>query len=180
MAGHIRQLMDVMSLKKHKYITRIDANNTHGYQVRICYQSSNITHSKMFSDNPYGGKRKALKAAIQFRDQIAKDLDIEHLLSIPHASRKQIPRRSYKTNSSGIIGVNFIRDYKDNYENYYYAVKYQENKKQRSICFSIKRYGEKEAFKLACKIRYEHAGKLYIYKNFKFPCKIPVPYEYID
>ena len=51
-----------------KYISRIDSHNTHCYTVRVGYDIPEATH-KTFSDTVYGGKRKALKAAINHPDR---------------------------------------------------------------------------------------------------------------
>lgn len=167
-------------MKKHKYIGRIDYKHTHAYQVRICYLSSETTHSKLFSDGVYGGKRKALKAAIKWRDQIATDLGIEHLLKISHKMAQPMPRQTWKRNSSGIIGVVYATNYKNGKEGAYWEAKFQVNKKQCGKSFAVSKYGEINAFKWACKIRYEKAGKLYVYAGVEFPCKIPVPHEFIS
>lgn len=49
--------------KKYKNITQPDA---HGFQVRIVRDG--VTHSKYFSHRSWGGKRKSLSAAINWRD----------------------------------------------------------------------------------------------------------------
>jgi hypothetical protein len=49
-----------------KNITRFDYRKTHGYWVRF-EGAAPIT--KLFSDGVYGGKRNALKAAQEFRDE---------------------------------------------------------------------------------------------------------------
>jgi hypothetical protein len=49
-----------------KNITRFDYRKTHGYWVR--FEGAAPT-TKLFSDGVYGGKRNALKAAQEFRDE---------------------------------------------------------------------------------------------------------------
>lgn len=53
-----------------KYITRFEFGRTRAWWVRIQRLSFNKT--KLFSDKAYGGKRKALLAAMKYRDAILK------------------------------------------------------------------------------------------------------------
>jgi hypothetical protein len=59
-------------VKGYRNITRMDYSRSHGYWVRFSYLVHPI--SKLFSDRLYGGKRKALKAAIKYRDEVAATL----------------------------------------------------------------------------------------------------------
>lgn len=52
-------------MAKHENITEPDGM---GFQVRVVRKG--IERSKYFSHNQYGGKRKALKAALEWRDEI--------------------------------------------------------------------------------------------------------------
>jgi len=63
---------------KYKFICRIDQQNTHCWTLRIMEGRENGIN-KAFTDGVYGGKLKALQAAIKFRDKFLKDLppDIE-------------------------------------------------------------------------------------------------------
>jgi len=45
--------------------------------------------------------------------------------------------------------------------------------------YSITKYGNEQAFKMACVMRYILGGKLQVYSLKGLPCKIPVPYEMI-
>lgn len=57
----------------HRNITRTDFGRTHGWWVRI-YRTDAAGHkgctNQLFSDGVHGGKRKALKAALAWRDEI--------------------------------------------------------------------------------------------------------------
>lgn len=65
--------------KQHRrHITRLDYDRSHGWWVRF----ARIRHGKVvlvaqqqFSDGKYGGKQKALVAAVKWRDQQAKLVD---------------------------------------------------------------------------------------------------------
>jgi hypothetical protein len=56
---------EVVTLAKYENITEPDGM---GYQVRVVRKG--VERSKYFSHNQYGGKRKALKAALAWRDEI--------------------------------------------------------------------------------------------------------------
>jgi hypothetical protein len=58
-------------MKREKNITRFDYGKTHGWWVRFqrSTESGRRVVSKMFSDAVHGGKRKALRAAVGWRDQ---------------------------------------------------------------------------------------------------------------
>lgn len=64
-------------MKREKNITRFDYAKTHGWWVRFQRSTDSgakrVT-SKMFSDAVHGGKRKALRAAIAWRDLTASTL----------------------------------------------------------------------------------------------------------
>lgn len=57
---------------RHKYITRVDNGRTHGWWVRFQKWGRGkavILAEHFFSDGKYGGKQKALGAAITWRDE---------------------------------------------------------------------------------------------------------------
>lgn len=60
-------------MKRYRNITRMDYERTHGWWVRFQFGASQPGQrevlSKHFSDGTHGGKRKALAAAIAWRDE---------------------------------------------------------------------------------------------------------------
>jgi hypothetical protein len=54
-----------------RYITRLDYEGTRGYWVRY-KQRSPLAAAKFFSDAKSGGKRRALTAALAFRDALLR------------------------------------------------------------------------------------------------------------
>lgn len=56
-------------MKPLEHITRIDSGATHCWFVRFMQRGKNAVTGS-FSDGVYGGKRKALKAAKEFRDEV--------------------------------------------------------------------------------------------------------------
>jgi len=53
-------------MTRYPYITRLDNASAHGWWVRI-YRGGGA--QKLFSDGVHGGREKALKAAIKWRDE---------------------------------------------------------------------------------------------------------------
>jgi len=60
-----------MKSKAMKYISRIDSGSTHGYFVRT-YKNGKVLAPKLFSDLKMGGKRKALRAAKDYREKMRR------------------------------------------------------------------------------------------------------------
>jgi hypothetical protein len=60
-----------MKRKVLKYISRIDSGSTHGYFVRT-YKDGKVLAPKLFSDLKMGGKRKALRAAKEYRAKVRR------------------------------------------------------------------------------------------------------------
>ena len=87
------------TMKRLRNIRRVDnkANRTYAWLVQV--QRNNQITMKMFSDSVYGGKRKALQAAIAFRTQLLGEMASHY--------EHQIWRRSVlrRNNTSGIPGV---------------------------------------------------------------------------
>ena len=105
----------------------------------------------MFSDGVYGGKRKALNAAIEFREKaLAAVSNYEY-----HLHRRSILRRN---NTSGIPGVgryeNISNPDKKTSAIFWVAFWNDEFGVRRQHKFSVLRYGEKEAKKLAIAARW--------------------------
>ena len=56
----------------YKGISRIDSARAVGWFVRVSWHGEHVR--KFFSDGVNGGKRKALEAALEFRDRTEKQL----------------------------------------------------------------------------------------------------------
>ncbi len=129
---------------RNKGISRIDSVTTHGWFVRG-YKNGK-TYPKLFSDLKCRGKRKAQKEARQFRDEL-----YEKLVQIPTKPRgRRIVYRDVR-NTSGVLGVN-RRTQKSPYGKIseHYSVSWRPSPGvQKGTSFSIRKYGEKKAFKLA-------------------------------
>jgi len=129
---------------RNKGITRIDSGSTHGWWVRG-YKNGK-TYSKLFSDRKCGGKRKAQKEARQFRDEL-----YEKLAKIPTKPRgRRIVYRDVR-NITGVLGVCRLASRSPSGTIIeYYSVSWRPSPgEQKCTSFSIRKYGEQKAFKLA-------------------------------
>jgi len=137
-------------MPRAKGVIRIDSDSTHGWQVRV-YRDGK-TFSRLFSDKKWGGRDEAFEAAATYR----KDL-VDEVSQLPAKPRRRRLIRSNKSNTSGVVGVS--RTYKRDrrgIRHEVYAVSWNpEPGVARGTSFSIKRYGEDTAFRLACQLRWK-------------------------
>ena len=133
----------------NRNITRLDAS-TRGYEVRVMRRGK--LHCKLFSASLFGGKRKALTAAREYRDEL-----VEKLASKAY-TRKQLAKRVTSRNTSGIVGVRFVQESDSRsadgvvYE--YWEAQWSPSPGVRSKKrFSVKVHGPRNAKKLAIKAR---------------------------
>ena len=130
--------------KRNKGISRIDSGSTHGWFVRG-YKNGK-TYSKLFSDLKCGGKRKAQQMARTHRDEL-----YDKLAKIPTKPRgRRIVYRDSR-NTTGVLGVCRTAKKSSNGKvNECYSVTWKPSLgEQKNTSFSIRKYGEKKAFKLA-------------------------------
>ncbi len=171
-----------MSLKG---ISRIDApnRNEHCWLVRATKDS--VTYSKSFADKKYGGKDKALKIAVEYRDKLYKALDID--LNKPRKRGfREFPYPFFTkkaNNKTGVVGVYrttktvekqtpegkktvVVRDH-------YVASINIEKYKQVQKFFSVAEYGEEKARKMAIAWRKKMEKEV----ASRMPAKINKPKE---
>jgi len=142
---------DKMEASRDNYaLARIDlpGASTHGWQVRL--QRRGVKYAKYFGDRLHGGPAVALKAARRWRDQL--------LVQIESSEQARICTRSAR-NRSGVVGVSKVTVVSNgsSYE-FWQATWSPETGRRRCVKFSIRRYGEKEAFRLAVVAREEGVG----------------------
>ncbi len=130
---------------KHKGISRIDTADTHGYYARVYHNCR--TYSKLFSDRVWGGKRKAMDAAIQWRQDEAK--------RIQKLAEKDPSYRKRARSNTGVIGVSkTMKRNRNGTISPCYSVSWHPKPGiHKCTSFSIRRHGDKKAFKLACEFR---------------------------
>lgn len=130
-------------------IARIDlpGASTHGWQVRL--QRRGKKYAKYFADRQWNGVRGSYSAAREWRDDLIKKMQ----------TRDQAPRICEKSprNSSGVVGVSKVSVLGPNGSTYYFwqATWCPEPGVRRSVKFSVRRHGDKQAFRLAVEARKE-------------------------
>ena len=114
--------------------------------MRIRYDGKNFRES--FPFKKYGGRKKAIDAAKKKRDEQGRKIYGDNW---PYA--KFSPRKISPLNSSGEIGVSYSE------KDHSWVATWQEGKgvrrKQRNAYFSINKYGDAKAKRLAVKTRRE-------------------------
>ncbi len=143
----------------HKGISRIDspAKKMHGWYVRVRYD--NETRSKFVSDKLHGGREAALKKAVIIRNELEKELGKPRTDWVIVGSN---PR-----NETGVVGVRrTAKKYKGKdgkiYLNEVYEVSWNAGREKRGrTSVSIRKYGERRAFRLACAIRRQKEALMY-------------------
>lgn len=128
-------------------IARIDLpdQRTYGWQVRL--QRRGIKYAKFFSDTNCGGNpENSFLHARKWRDQLLSQLE--------NLDQTRICQRSNR-NSSGVVGVSKVSVVSSNGVTYHFwqATWSPESGKRKCLKFSIKRYGDSQAFELAVQAR---------------------------
>ncbi|MGV3484429.1 MAG: transcriptional regulator [Planctomycetaceae bacterium] len=132
-------------------ITRFDFDDRKGYMVRICRRGEHT--NEYFADKRCGGKRKALAAAKQRYAELC-----EMLGPVQNATKDLLTHR----NTTGKVGVHVAYTFDNRWPNCEYLAycaswKSPEGKREK-INFSWNKYGEREAWELACIAR-DHETK---------------------
>ena len=139
-----------------KGVVRIDSESTHGWQVRV-YRYGN-TYSRLFSDKKFGGRKSAFEAAKAYHVELAAEI-----AALPDKAPRRRLVASNGDASNGVVGVS--RTYKRDrrgVQHEVYAVSWNpEPGLARGTSFSIKRYGEDEAFRRACALRWTKMKEIY-------------------
>lgn len=127
---------------------RVDRETVGGWLVRITRKGK--LHSQYFADQYYGGKRKALSAAMAYRDEMDAKLK--------PFSAKQLSKKLRSNNKSGVPGVRLVTETDTRWESeptyeYYVAQWSPEVGVRKTKRFSVKKYGKKKALDMAIKAR---------------------------
>ncbi|WP_129631785.1 AP2 domain-containing protein [Candidatus Oscillochloris fontis] len=127
---------------KYKNLTRIESSPKHrpGYLVRVTWAKK--TYTKYFADAAYGDRLGSLAAAVEWRDQVERDV------GKPRTNR---PAIGVAYSNTGIVGIS--RTTKAGKP--IFQVTWYEEGKQRRRVFSIDLLGEQKALKAARKVRAE-------------------------
>jgi hypothetical protein len=140
----------------YKGISRIDSRTTRGWLVRG--YKNGTRYSKLFSDGKLGGRENAFEKAKVFYGELSA-----RLKSIPSKPRSQKIVSHDKRNQTGVLGVSKLSKVgKNNKRLGFYSVTWRPSKgKQKCTSFSIAKYGDDEAFKLAVSLRFEKLRAAY-------------------
>ncbi|TWU39244.1 AP2/ERF family transcription factor [Novipirellula artificiosorum] len=135
-------------MNANRNITRIDRESSGGYLVRIMRKGKKT--SKFFSDSENGGKKKALTAARAFRDGQEKKMK--------GYTSKELSKIMRSNNTSGVVGVRLVEEVDMRWPSqptYLYWVAQWSPKKgvRKTKRFSVEKYGDEEAYRLACLAR---------------------------
>ena len=132
----------------------LDSGGGGGWQVRMRRKGKSF--DRFFADAAYGGKRGALQAAKEYREAI----DEQH----EHYTTVELSKNASIRNTSGIVGVRRVEqidergDYQYTY--YYWVAQWIDGHgKRKTRSFSVSRYGEKRAYKMAMDARKEGVAK---------------------
>jgi hypothetical protein len=108
-----------------------------------------MTFQKSFPDFSCGGKREALRKAKAWRD--------EKMKLFPNTPIRIVHEKISPRNTTGVIGVQLCERYgPDGSPQFFYTASWYEEKYKRiNKSFSVGKYGEDEAFNLACDARAE-------------------------
>lgn len=156
--------MPTRNPKARRNIKRIDQNHTHCWLVQRVYNKE--LHSQTFTDAMYGGKAKALREAKQYRDNLEKTIAPfgSKVSSTGHAKVNRIRRTAKGPNKnnrrSTMCGVSY-QPASDSWKSQYLL---DMNATPIRKSFSVQKYGDEEAERLARKHR-AHGDKLIAKQN---------------
>jgi hypothetical protein len=143
-------------MPRAKGVIRIDSDSTHGWQVRVYRHGK--TYSRLFSDRKHGNRDDAFAAAHAYRRALE-----EEVAALPEtAPRRRLIRRN-KNNATGVVGISrtFKMD-RRGMRHEVYAVSWNPRPGvARGTSFSIRKYGDDTAFKMACRLRWEKMREVY-------------------
>jgi predicted metalloprotease len=143
-------------MPRAKGVIRIDSDSTHGWQVRVYRHGK--TYSRLFSDRKCGGRDEAFVAAVAFRDELEQEV-----MALPEAEPKRRLIRHNKNNATGVLGISrtFKRD-RHGRRHEVYAVSWNPDAgRARGTSFSISKYGDDTAFKMACRLRFQKMKEIH-------------------
>ena len=132
-------------MQANRNISRIDRETVGGgYLVRVMRKGKRAT--KFFPDKDFKGKKKALLAARKHRDRLEETMKAY--------TAKQLSQKERSNNTSGTVGVRKVyeTDYRwESEPTYGYWVAQWSPKKgvRKTKRYSIEKYGDKEAYRLA-------------------------------
>ena len=139
-------------------ISRVDndSSRTHGWLVTI--QRRGVIYRRHFSDGTYGGKQRSFVVAKEFRDKIIE----KH----PPLSMREYSNIVKSNNRSGVVGVcrycsSETRKLSPSKQRWFWVASWPlPSGKRKRVKFSVKKYGEDVAFRMALKARRDAMRKI--------------------
>lgn len=131
-----------------------------GWEVRMQRRGRRV--EKFFSDRIYGGRRKALAAAREFRDHLEE--------TMKGYTVRELSRQPSRRNRSGVVGVRLHKQVDVRgafeYHYWYWVAQWTDAKgRRRTRSFSVHNYGDEEAFRLAREARQQGLAEAEKEKN---------------
>ena len=136
-------------MQANRNISRIERETVGGgFLVRVMRKGKRA--SRFFSDEDHGGKRNALVVAKEHRDSLEEKMR--------GYTAKQLSQKERANNTSGVVGVRRVdeTDYRwESKPTYGYWIAQWSPKQgvRKTRRFSIEKYGEDEAYRLAVQAR---------------------------
>jgi len=153
-------------MKHLRNIRRIDddSRRTHAWLVQV--QRRSHIKIKLFSDGIFGGKKKALSAALEYRDA---------LLAAPTPAEQNLWHRTIvrRNNTSGIPGVGLFK--RANGSERWVAFWIDETGRKRSRTFAVKSHGNRKAKQLAVAEQKRQLERLFQIKSSAPPAQPIIP-----
>ncbi|MDQ7990381.1 MAG: AP2 domain-containing protein [Candidatus Dactylopiibacterium sp.] len=133
-----------------------EVSRTHGWLVTV--QRRGEIFRKHFSDGVYGGRQKSFLVARQYRDEV--------IARNPPFTMQEYSSIVKKNNRSGVVGVcrycaSETRDLPEDKQRWFWVASWPlPDGRRKRVKFSIKKYGEEDAFQLALAARNEALRKV--------------------
>ena len=138
-----------------KGLTRVDhdGKNMYGWLVRA--YGGGKTFSKYFSDRRFGGKEQSQAKAIEFLDQLTKEVKEKFADYKPRQNQPLYRKRRGSSNKTGVVGIHRCQTVNHGKPVAYWAATWNEDgkPKDKKFYFGEETRTEEEAKKLAIEWR---------------------------
>jgi hypothetical protein len=113
---------------------------------KVSFSRRGVLHTRRFYDPKHGGSRKALSAAIAWRDK--------QLAALQPLRKLEFRQRLHSNNTSGVPGVHFLKPAKQPEGVWQAGILFDDGKRQRRT-FSVLKHGYEKARRMAIAARRE-------------------------
>jgi hypothetical protein len=156
--GAHREEQDVKHAKSSRGISRVDSDVSHTHAWLVTIQRRGVIYRKRFSDGVYGSRAQSFAAAQRYRDEL--------IAQHPPLSPREYSSILKKNNRSGVVGVGRYcsfetRNLPEDKQRWFWLAAWSlPGGRRKRMKFSVNRYGEEKAFKMALQARREALAKL--------------------